>query len=163
MSYVDLHCHVLPALDDGPLDLDAAMQIVRGLRGLGFTTICPTPHQKADQFLPSADAIAAAFDATHAALAAADVAVDLRLGAENMWDTVFYDRVDHDAIPGYQDSVAFLVEFEIPELPLALFEYLFRLRMAGKLPVIAHPERYLPLREDRRLSERLARDAALVR
>ena len=70
MSYVDLHCHVLPALDDGPLDLDAALQIVRGLRGLGFTTICPTPHQKADQFLPSAEAIAAAFDATRAALAA---------------------------------------------------------------------------------------------
>jgi protein-tyrosine phosphatase len=161
MSYVDLHSHVLPGLDDGPPDLASALPILAGLRDLGFGTVCPTPHQKADQFLPSAEAIAAAFAATSAALAAAHIELELRLGAESMWDAVFYDRVERDAVPCYQGSPAFLVEFELPDLPLALAEFLFRLRMAGKLPVIAHPERYPPLR-DRRLCERLARDAALV-
>ncbi len=162
MTYIDLHSHVLPALDDGPPDLASSLSILRGLREIGFTTICPTPHQKADQFLPSAEAIEAALAAARAAVAEAGIGVELRLGAESMWDTVFYDRVEQDAIPCYRNSVAFLVEFEVPHLPLALFEYLFRVRMAGKLPVIAHPERYLPLRSDRSLTERLARDAALV-
>ncbi len=162
MTFVDLHSHILPALDDGPPDLASALPIVTGLVDIGFTTICPTPHQKADQFLPSAEQIKVALATTRAALTESAIAVELRLGAENMWDTVFYDRVEHDAIPAYADSQAFLVEFELHQLPLALFEYIFRLRMAGRLPVIAHPERYRPLRRDRALRDKLTSDCALV-
>ena len=140
----------------------SALPIVAGLVDIGFTTICPTPHQKADQFLPSREQIDQALATTRQALAEAKIPVELRLGAESMWDTVFYDRVENDTIPAYADSPAFLVEFELHQLPLALFEYIFRLRMAGRLPVIAHPERYRPLRRDRALRDKLTSDCALV-
>lgn len=41
---IDLHCHVLPGVDDGPATVEAAIDLVRGARADGITTIAATPH-----------------------------------------------------------------------------------------------------------------------
>ena len=56
-----------------------------------------------------------------------------------------YERISADAIPSYDDGAAFLVEFQPAQLPMGLGQRIFELRRRGKLPVIAHPERYQPL------------------
>jgi protein-tyrosine phosphatase len=55
-----------------------------------------------------------------------------------------------------------LVEFPREELPLGVFERLFSLRSRGRLPVIAHPERYRPLWSSAELLTQLGRIGALV-
>ncbi len=45
---IDLHCHILPALDDGALDLDDAVAMARTAEADGITTICATPHIRHD-------------------------------------------------------------------------------------------------------------------
>jgi protein-tyrosine phosphatase len=162
MGFVDLHSHVLPGLDDGSPDPATSLQMLQGLAALGFDTVCATPHQKAGQFLPSRDAIDAAHTATCRAAAEAAVSLRLPLGAENMWDAVFHERLEADTIPAYDGGPAFLVEFARTGLPVGLTEHLFRLRMRGKLPVIAHPERYPALHADDALLETLRAQGALV-
>jgi protein-tyrosine phosphatase len=153
---------VLPGVDDGPATTEEALAILLDLEAIGFDTVCATPHQKADQFLPSADEIQRALAATRAAMAEVGLGLSLVLGAENMWDACFYERVEADAIPRYGGSSAFLLEFHLPELPAGLLTHIFRMRTSGMLPVIAHPERYEPLWEAPGLLERLSRDCALV-
>ena len=121
------------------------MTMLRGLAALGFETVCATPHQKAGQFLPSREAIDGAYRRVTELVAAAGVSLRLGLGAENMWDATLYERMRSDAIPSYDGGPAFLVEFSPVQLPVALMTSLFELRRRGKLPVIAHPERYQPL------------------
>lgn len=162
MGYIDLHSHVLPGLDDGSPDIDSSMAMVCGLAALGFETICATPHQKAGQFMPSRDAIDAAHTEVRERLAHIEPGVGLPLAAENMWDAVFYERMHADEIPSYDGGPAFLVEFPIAQLPPSLEEHVFDLRVKGRLPVIAHPERYQPLWSARDRLERLGRDVALV-
>jgi protein-tyrosine phosphatase len=45
---IDLHCHILPALDDGALDLEDAIEMARQARADGIDTICATPHIRHD-------------------------------------------------------------------------------------------------------------------
>jgi protein-tyrosine phosphatase len=158
MGFVDLHSHVLHGLDDGSPDLATSLSMIEGLAAIGFSEVCATPHQKAGQFLPELDAIARTFEA----VTAASGKVRMHLAAENMWDDVFFERSQRNAIPGYGGGDVFLFELRPSELPLGLVEHIFRLKMAGKTPVMAHPERYQALWDDPGLVEQLRREVAFV-
>lgn len=160
MSFVDLHSHVLCGLDDGAADCSVSIAMLDGLAKLGISEQCVTPHQKASQYLPTWEAIEAAFAAVESARKPGHPV--LRLGAENMWDDVFYQRVATDRIPHYRDTPAFLVEF-VPELlPLGAVEQLFKFRLAGKVPVLAHPERYQALWDNDAMANELCQQCAFV-
>ena len=160
MGYVDLHSHVLFGLDDGSPDRSTSLAMLDGLAALGVTEQCATPHQKASQYLPAWDAVEQTFDALSAARAPHHPA--LRLAAENMWDDVFYKRAADDTVPGYGGTPAFLLELPPPLLPPGLADRLFRFRRDGKLPVLAHPERYHALWDDDELARALRRNCAFV-
>lgn len=138
------------------------MAMLKGLAALGYDTVCATPHQKAGQFMPEAEAIRAAHEALVAAAVAAGLALTIPLAAENMWDGVLFERYQEDRIPAYGDGPAFLLEFRVHELPVGLMQHLFRMRARGGLPVIAHPERYHPLWKSPELCEELAAQCAMV-
>lgn len=160
MGYVDLHSHVLYGLDDGAPDQASALALLDGLAALGVTEQCVTPHQKAAQYLPDWDRI----EQTLAQLETVRRPdhPTLRLGAENMWDDVFYRRVGDGTIPHYRGSSAFLVEIPPPLMPPGMADQLFKFRMAGKLPVLAHPERYHALWDNDELARSLRNVCAFV-
>lgn len=131
-----------------------------GLAALGVAEQCLTPHQKASQYLPSREAIDSALTLLEQARAPGHP--QLRLGAENMWDDVFYQRADANAIPHYRESPAFLVEFPPELMPAGVVDHLFKFRLAGKVPVLAHPERYQALWGNDAAAEALAVQCAFV-
>lgn len=162
MGFIDLHSHIVAGIDDGAgTDADTA-GILKGLVALGYETVCATPHQKSGQFLPSLEAIAAGHRRVLEIVEELGLAVTVPLAAENMWDEVFYQRMEADEIPSYAAGPAFLIEFRTSELPLGIDQQLFRLRTKGRLPVIAHPERYSPLWRDDGLVDELGQSSALV-
>jgi protein-tyrosine phosphatase len=144
MGYVDLHSHVLPALDDGAPDLPTGLAMVRTLAAVGYDIVTATPHQRDGHFLPTAEAIRAAHRELSARLASEGLSVKLALGAENFWDEVFYARWRAGQIPSYDDGRAFLFEIPPEETPAHFDDVLFQMAVGGKLPVLAHPERYRP-------------------
>lgn len=160
MGFVDLHSHVLPGVDDGAPDEPTAIAMLDGLAALGITEQCVTPHQKANQYLPSRERIAAALSVVERARRPEHPSV--RLGAESMWDDVFIRRVAEDQIPYYRDTAAFLVEVPPPLFPPGMTDVLFKLRLRGKVPVLAHPERYHPLWDDDDQARALRRVCAFV-
>jgi protein-tyrosine phosphatase len=160
VGFVDLHSHVLYGLDDGAPDEAAALAMLDGLAALGVSEQCLTPHQKASQYLP-------AWDRIEAVLARLEQIrkphhPTLRLGAENMWDDVFYARAQDGTIPHYRGTPAFLVEIPPPLMPPNMIDQLFKFRLAGELPVLAHPERYHALWDDDALARRLHEHCAFV-
>ena len=168
-GFIDLHCHLLPALDDGAPALRESMELATILEQLGFSTIYATPHQKAGAFMPSRSAIDEAHQSVARAIASAKLGLTLHLGAENFWDDVFVSRWAQppkpSEIPCYTGGKAFLVEVHPRMVPPRLEDQLFQLRMTGILPVLAHPERYQPLWPSGKSLDRYAaigRSTALV-
>ena len=161
-SLLDLHSHILPGLDDGPEDPDSALELVLGLEKLGFSDFYPTPHQKSSAWAPGPGACVEAAATLRNLLKQNNSAVTIHPPAgENMWDDLFLDRQADASFPTYPGGHAFLLEFPPDGLPPNLRELLFGFHIAGRLPVIAHIERYSFAHEADRL-ELLGQSAALL-
>jgi protein-tyrosine phosphatase len=159
---VDLHAHFLPALDDGAEDSETCFNMLRTLAELGFSEVSATPHQYTGMFLPPLDEIRSAFAQVKEDASVAMPELRLHLGAENYWDELFAERRLRNEIPAYDDGKAFLFEINTTAMPPSLESSLFDLRVAGRLPVMAHPERYAALQRDPALAEKLSRQAAFL-
>jgi protein-tyrosine phosphatase len=163
---IDIHCHILPGLDDGPQDLDAALVLVTALVEVGFTELYPTPHQKSGSWAPTADERERAARELGEAVREAGLAVSIHPPAgENMWDDLFLERLSGTGadIVTYPGNHAFLVELDPAAPPPNVEQQLFQLRVSrGQLPVVAHVERYPSLTRDRARLEGLARNSALL-
>jgi protein-tyrosine phosphatase len=79
---IDLHCHVLPGIDDGPATLEQALDLARRAEAAGIATIAATPH--VDWSYPANDAarVAAGVDALQAELDAAGIGMRVVRGGE---------------------------------------------------------------------------------
>ncbi len=162
MGFVDLHAHFLPALDDGSPDPATSFAMLKMLAAVGYEHVTATPHQKAAQFLPTHDAIRSAYDATRAAATQAGLPLTFHLGAENFWDHVFFERTRDGTFPRFDDGRSFLFEIPPPEIPVRFEDTLFELSVRRYLPVMAHPERYVPFHNDLDRLATLAERCALV-
>lgn len=161
MGFVDLHSHVLPALDDGVPALVESMELTRVLEQMGFEVVCATPHQRVGFFVPTREAIDGAYIKVCEGLTSRGSPLELLLGAENFWDELFLERAQTGVQPAYTGGKAFLFELNTRVAPPRLEEMLFQIRIQGLLPVMAHPERYAPFWENDRY-QALGRTAALL-
>jgi protein-tyrosine phosphatase len=142
MGFVDLHCHLLWALDDGVETPEEAVAAARLLASLGFTDVAPSPH--ASPGMPAGDLglCEARRVELEALLLAEQVPLNLHPNAENKLDEAFFDRL---AIPARR-GIGATQRWALVELPFrsgvpALPELVFRLRRRDVLPLFAHPER----------------------
>lgn len=137
---IDLHCHILPGLDDGPPDLDSSVALARLAAADGTRTIVATPHVRED-YPFAIEEIAKRTDDVNRRLADEGVPLTVRAGAE-----VAISRLSEldDATLGricLGDANAMLVESPYQQATDTLEDTLFNLQLRGYKPVLAHPER----------------------
>jgi protein-tyrosine phosphatase len=141
-GFVDLHCHYIPAIDDGVRTHDEGVQLCQALKRIGYATVTATPHIRSGMFENRRPDLVRRFEAFSAE--ARDVAdmPELLLGAEHFCDDVFWHLFEtNEALP-YTGGKAALIEFPPDHLPLGIDTRVFRMQVRGVRPVIAHPERY---------------------
>ncbi len=143
--FIDLHCHYLPAIDDGARDLAESRALLEGLYGLGFECVVATPHMRPGLFDNEAPRLREVFEQTRSQLTGAPQLPRLCLGAEHYFDDVVFGRIlSNQALP-YPGGRAILLEFYEIDFPHTIDHRLADLKRRGLTPVIAHPERYRPL------------------
>ena len=145
-GFVDLHCHYVPAVDDGVRTLEEGLALLRELHAIGYATVAATPHIRSGMFDNAPADLRARFASVQMAAAEQpDGLPALALGAEHFCDDHFWELWSaRQSIP-YSGDKALLLELPPERLPIGLPERCFRMRVQGVLPVIAHPERYAPL------------------
>jgi protein-tyrosine phosphatase len=141
----DLHCHCVPNVDDGVRSAADGFELCRRLKLLGYSTVVATPHMRTGMFDNDKPQLKAAFEAFLATSAGEGGLPELSLAAEHFLDDMFMHKLGRDEALPYPGGHAVLIEFPPDRFPLGLDECLFRMRVRGLRPVIAHPERYAPL------------------
>src|SRR4051794_21438997 len=137
---IDLHCHVLPGLDDGPADMDAAVMVARLAAADGTRTMVATPHIRED-YPFELDLIAERTDALNERLARDGVELRVVPGGEvalSILSQLSRADLEHVCL-GTSRSV--LVESPYQEATDTVEDTLFNLQLGGFHPVLAHPER----------------------
>lgn len=153
--YIDLHCHYVPAVDDGVRTTEEGIALCRGLARLGYATLVATPHIRTAMF----DNEPAALTQAHAAFVHIAQALgefpSLGLAAEHFCDDVFWARLERGDVLRYPGGHALLIELPAERFPLNLADGCFQMQLKGIRPVLAHPERYPPLFRSTEAIERL--------
>ena len=160
---IDIHSHLLPAVDDGSPSVEVSVGVLEKFASDGVEVLVCTPHLTASR---AGDAPYERHLEILAALtAAAPPRPELRLGWEIMLDRPGCDLRDPRlALAG---STARLVEFPRAHLPASAGRELERLRLTGIVPVVAHPERYFGctlaiVREWREIGAVIQTDATML-
>lgn len=155
---VDLHSHVLPGLDDGAADLEAALEICRAAAADGIEVLAGTPHVRHDH-TTTADAMEAALAAVQPAAAGIVRVVG---GGELDLDELGRPAEELRRFGLGGNPAYLLVETPYVGWPLDFAERVFRLRAAGFTAVIAHPERNADVQENPALLDAPVAAGALV-
>jgi protein-tyrosine phosphatase len=145
---IDIHHHLLYAVDDGADSIETALEMARLAVAEGITHIVCTPHANSyHAFDPQANAAKAAELRTR--LAAEGIALTLGLGCDFH---LSYDNIQQALVDPARFSINGLgyLLVELPEyaFPPGLTETFYQLRLAGLTPILTHPERNPTLQND---------------
>lgn len=136
---IDLHSHLLPAVDDGSRSVAQSVAVLRRYAQEGVTAVCLTPHLLASEAATPPPAHDAAFEALRLAAPAAPA---LHRGAEVMLDRPLPAVVAERRAVTIAGSRHILVEFPRLVAYQTVANALHLVTQIGLVPLLAHPERY---------------------
>ncbi len=141
---IDLHCHLLPGVDDGSRSVAQSVRVLEAMQQAGVTAVCLTPHHSVGKL---AGGIPVSHDKAFEQLkAAAPGAVALHRGVELMLDRpVNAELLAHPGIR-IAGTRYVLVEFTRLVAASSIANALRQISQLGLVPLLAHPERYIGCR-----------------
>jgi protein-tyrosine phosphatase len=155
---IDIHCHFLPGIDDGPSTLEGSLALARLAVKNGITHSVVTPHIHAGRWENSSSIIKTiALDFKRAVLEheiplQIGVAAEVRIGAE------IVEQINRRRIPflgSWGDKKVMLLEMPHSHIPLGIESLVSWLMKRNILPLIAHPERNKDVHRQPQKLERL--------
>ncbi len=149
-ALIDIHTHVLPGVDDGARTIEEACRMIKKASEQGVQAVIATPHysrrRETDGFAELAGILQERVRKT-----LPDFSV--YLGQETYYHEELVERLKMGRALTLAGSRYVLVEFE-PMVPYqTLYRGIRKLTSAGYVPVLAHMERYLCLRQERNLED----------
>ncbi len=138
---IDLHCHMLPGIDDGAVDLEMALKMARMAVADGVHTLACTPHIYPGLYENTATGIRMAVDALQAKLDTRQIKLRLLAGADVHLEPGLSESIRSGRIPTLAGSRYLLLEPPHHVAPPRFEESVFELMLSGFVPVITHPER----------------------
>jgi protein-tyrosine phosphatase len=148
---IDLHNHLLPAIDDGAKTLDETLEFLRIARRDGVRVVTATPHMKPGVYDNSRQTILDAVARVGAAMRddGGLAGIDLLPGAEVYFTADIVDRARRGELMTVGDRGRYLLlELPYQQVPMRVDETIFQLRLHGLTPIMAHPERVAYYLED---------------
>lgn len=141
---IDIHCHIMPGVDDGSSDFAESISMGETAAACGVTDIIVTPHCN----IPASygnyygKEYEAAFADLRALFAERGIAVKLHRGMEVFGTDDLGMLYDNRRVITLAGSRYMLVEFDFHDDAWRVRDVLVQLLRRGVTPVIAHPERY---------------------
>jgi protein-tyrosine phosphatase len=138
---IDLHCHLLPGIDDGAKTLDDALAMARLAVADGISLTACTPHIYPGLYENTSDGIRVGIAALRDALAGAGIALALTDGADAHLTPELLPRLRSGTVPTLGGSRYFLLEPAHHVPPPHFVAQVATFVEMGYVPVITHPER----------------------
>ena len=160
---IDLHCHILPGLDDGARALDEALEMARIAVGEGIETIVATPHLFRGNDLKDFGDIDERRKELNGALVGQNIQLEIKLGAEVHVSHFLIDALQKSRNRLVLNGSSYMfVEFPQDHVYRAAQNLFFEVMNEGIIPIIAHPERNIVFGQNPGLLYDLVQQGALV-
>ena len=148
---VDIHCHILPGVDDGAPDMETSRAMIRDAYEQGVRYIIATPHYRPEMFEPSMKKVIRVYHELRDD--AEEVGIGLRLGCEYYRNEQMIRHLDKKLRPTMLGSRYVLTEFSTNDSFVTVRNYIYELITKGYRAIVAHVERYSCCQEPERIQE----------
>lgn len=139
---IDLHCHILPAVDDGSKTIDMSLRMAEQAKKEGINKILLTPHHMDGEYVNHKDELLLATQNFQKDLLDNNIDIEVRAGQEVHINGELLSSVENNDIL-YADNDGKYMMLELPHdgVPEYTENMIFELKVKGITPVIVHPER----------------------
>jgi protein-tyrosine phosphatase len=159
---IDLHCHILPNVDDGPKDLAESVEMAKQAVQQGIKTIIATPHHRNEKYENHGQTIFRQVEEFNRVLKSENLDLTVLSGQETR---IFGEMVEGlesgEVLPLNQGKYVF-VELPSGHVPRYTGQLLFDIQLKGFIPVIVHPERNQEIIENPEVLYQLVKKGALT-
>lgn len=145
---IDIHNHLLVGADDGPATEQDALDLLHQAQENGITDIIVTPHHYSGDFINYRSKIFTEMEDLKNIIDKNNIDINVYPGQEIRINGELVDELESGLNLSLNHSNFVLVEFPFTEVPAYSEKLFFELQMKGYTPVIAHPERCRPLKDN---------------
>lgn len=158
---VDIHAHLLPQLDDGPVGIEQSIEIIKEMYAMGYRKIIVTPHVMIGYYNNAPEDILQSLYILKNVLKRRNIPMELEAAAEYYLEDELFTLIERREVLTFGGSKKYLL-FEASFVTKAsyILEAVIKIKQAGYTPVLAHPERYVNL-NDLEVINRLAFNGVL--
>lgn len=146
---IDLHCHILPGVDDGAQTLEDSLAMAEKAISQGITHILCTPHHNNGKYKNPKQTVIPRVAQLQEELDQRQLPLTVLEGQEvHITGDLLEDMSRDEILFTDLEDTYILIEFPTIDIPAFTEQLFFELRKRGKIPVIVHPERNAKFRED---------------
>lgn len=138
----DIHCHIIPGVDDGSPDAETSAALLTQMRELGFQRVFASPHVTQDTFENTPETLAGPTEELRSEIQRQGLDIELHRHAEYRLDDFFLRQLKAGNLTPMPGEYL-LVENSFSQEPYDMDTVIFDLKMEGFNPILAHPERYI--------------------
>lgn len=138
----DIHCHILPGIDDGAPDADYGAELVMRMSAWGLSRIIATPHVVGEVYENTPESISAALTRLQESMHAKGIPTTVQSAAEHRLDDLFSRNIIADTLISHPGKHV-LIENSFMQEARDIDSIVIRLANRGYTPILAHPERFV--------------------
>lgn len=160
---IDIHCHILPNVDDGSRSLKESLEMARLAVRDGVREIVATPHSMDGVYVNGTADIVARVASLQSTLVEGHISLKLHPGSDLHLSMNMAERVLSREVCTINDGGKFiLLELPSQTIPTGVKDEIFSLKLSGITPIITHPERNAMVQHDPGILYELVQMGALA-
>ena len=150
---LDMHCHLLPGIDDGPESIEESLSIIQAMVAVGYQGAICTSHIFPEVYDNKADDMLRGVDSLQSVLDENNINFTLHASAEYMVDRQFIELAKAKKLLAFGKKDYVVIETGFTQENPYFDEAIYEMQYAGYCPILAHPERYLYLSQSKSIEQ----------
>ena len=159
---IDIHCHILPNVDDGSESLEESIAMAKIAESEGITRIVNTSHCHFDFKYKKGNELKLELEKFNQVLKEENINIEVLLGNELYYTSDLIERFNELDFFSMNNSKYILMEFSTLNFPKNIEDVIYEIKIRGYIPIIAHAERYKQVQEDVNIVLDCIKEGALI-
>lgn len=159
---IDIHCHIVPGVDDGAKTLDDALAMLKIAESEGIKKIINTSHYHPQFKYTKGEDLLVELENFNKIIKENGIDVEVIIGNELYFDDSFLECIEKKEFYTLNNSKYVLVEFSPTNFPKKLSEVVYEFKIRGYVPILAHVERYNDIQQNPSLITEAIKEGALI-
>jgi protein-tyrosine phosphatase len=145
---IDIHCHILPSVDDGAKHMTESIEMARAAMKQGITAIIATPHHNDGKYVNTKEEILEKVNELNNRLVKEGIDLTILPGQECRITGELLEQYENGEVLTLNNTGKYLfIELPSSQVPLYTEKLVYDMQMKGIIPIIVHPERNAELIE----------------